>query len=702
MSLKNNTAMSLSITSLIRMASTAAIVTSVMVMGNTAYGRQLSPREALENAVGKTQSTRLMSRSGKSATATSLAYTVETEGTPTVYVFTRNGGGYWVVAANDAVPNGLLGYTDNGVFEAEDMPANISWVLEQYGDQIAFAAAQESSAENEVLAGKSRSAVSPLLETRWGQTGVYSKYCPEVDGRHCPTGCVATAMAQIMYSHRYPEVGAGTVRYRPSGFSEYLEYDFSANPIDWETMVSAGGSASTSASGDAVARLMQACGMSVKMSYKLTGSGSSLITAARALVKNFGYDKDMAMLERDYFTESEWDELLYNELSAGRAVLYSGRSNVEGGHAFVIDGYSEDGYYHVNWGWDGVYDGYFVLTSLDPRNNNAGFNYDEQMIVGIRPAGENSAVRPVMAFQGDMSLQSMNVTRATYGELKITASRGLFNNSVSQTTVYFGVKLTSTEDGSVQYVSSSNSKTLLAGQAITNYVLRQNAFPKSGRYLMEPAVKGENGQWYSMMVSSDSEKAMYVDCTTTAFVFTPESEVIAAESVKDIQVTYLAVKADALTGETFDIEAHFCNTSDHNYTKYLTPTLMENGDAVAAGTKLTLELGANELNSSEWSCTLNEEVEEGTYKLALIDRKNNVIGTPIDVKVVSDTTSGLRIVSADGDTTGEEVMTEVYTLDGRLAGSYQPGETFETASGVYVLRHLMSDGTVNVEKKMFR
>lgn len=693
--------MSISVKSTVRAIATATLFAIVSIIGNPAYGRQLSPREALENAVGKTQTTRLMSKSGKSATTTSLAYTVETEGAPTVYVFTRSGGGYYVVAANDAVPNGLLGYTDNGVFEAEDIPANIGWVLEQYGDQIAFAAAQENTEENEILAEKNRSAVAPILDTRWGQTGVYSKYCPEVDGRHCPTGCVATAMAQIMYSHRYPEVGEGTVRYRPSGFTEYLEYDFSANPIDWESMVSAGGKTSTSESGDAIARLMQACGMSVKMSYKLTGSGSSLITAARSLVKNFGYDKDMAMLERDYFTESEWDELLYNELSAGRAVLYSGRSNVEGGHAFVIDGYSEDGYYHVNWGWDGVYDGYFVLTSLDPRNNNAGFNYNEQMVVGIRPATESSAVRPVMVFQGDMSLPSKNVTRATYGELKITASRGLFNNSVAQTKVNLGVKLTSAEDGSVQYVPGISARTLLAGQGITNYVLRHSSFPKSGRYLMEPAVQGENGQWYSMMVSSDSEKAMYVDCTTTSFVFTPESEVIAAESVKDIQVTYLAVKADAVTGETFDIEAHFCNNSDHNYTKYLTPTLLENGDAVAAGTKLTLKLGANELNSSEWSCTLNEEVEEGTYKLALIDRKNNVIGNPIDVMVVNDATAGLTIVAAEA-TAGEEVMTEVYTLDGRLAGSYQPGEPFGGASGVYVLRHLMSDGSVNVEKKMIR
>ena len=169
------------------------------------------------------------------------------------------------------------------------------------------------------------------------------------------------------------------------------------------------GSYSSEESGNAIANLMVACGMAAKTNYKLTGSGSTLLKAAKALAANFGYDKYMAVYERDYFTTERWDEMLYNELAAGRAVIYSGRSDVDGGHAFVIDGYSTDGYYHVNWGWDGVYDGYFVITALDPRGNNAGFNYDEQMVVGIRPATATSVVRPVLVFQGDMTMASKDV-----------------------------------------------------------------------------------------------------------------------------------------------------------------------------------------------------------------------------------------------------------------------------------------------------
>lgn len=669
------------------------------VISSSAYGRQLSPREALENAVGKTQTTRLMSKSGAKAPTTTLAYTVETEGTPTVYVFTRNTGGYWVVAANDVVPNGLLGYTDTGVFEVSGMPHSIDWVLEQYGAQIAFAASRETASESGAISGKVREGVAPILETRWGQTGAFNAYVPEVNGTRCPAGCVATAMAQVMYSHRYPEVGTGSIRYRPRGFSEYLEYDFAANPFDWDAMTLNNGYVANSASGDAVARLMYACGMSVRMSYALTGSGSSLSLASRALVKYFGYDRDMALMERDFFTEEQWDEMLYNELAAGRAVIYSGRSNVDGGHAFVIDGYSEDGYYHVNWGWDGVYNGYFVLTALDPRNNNAGFNYNEQMILGVRP-DEGSKVRPVFVFQGDMTLADMDVSRSVYGELKINSSKGVFNNSVDQTSVRFGLKLTSTDDGSVVYVHGANLKKMLSGQRVSYYTVIQRSFPKSGRYLMEPAIKGEDGQWYDMMTFADSEYAMYVDCSETSLRFTPESEVIAAESVKDIQVTHLAVKTGFVSSSTFDIEAHFSNNSDHHYTKYLTPTLMDNGAAVAAGTKLTLDLDAMEYNQSEWSCTLNDEVSEGEYKMALVDRKGNVIGNPIDVKVVKDSTLGLSILPADG--CGEIVMTEVYSLDGRLAGSYRAGEEFCPAAGIYVLRHQMSEGSVKVEKKTWR
>lgn len=155
----------------IKMIGITMLVSTLSVISNSAYGRQLSPREALENAVGKAQTNRLMSKNGKTAPYTTLAYTVETEGTPTVYVFTRNTGGYWIVAANDVVPNGLLGYTDTGVFETEDMPHNINWVLEQYGDQIAFAAAQETGKSNAESVGKSRNAVAPIIETHWGQTG---------------------------------------------------------------------------------------------------------------------------------------------------------------------------------------------------------------------------------------------------------------------------------------------------------------------------------------------------------------------------------------------------------------------------------------------------------------------------------------------------------------------------------------------------
>ena len=95
-------------------------------------------------------------------------------------------GGYWVVAANDAVPNGLLGYTDTGSFVSEDIPQNIGWVLEQYGDQIAFAAAQEEQTADSEAAATNRHAVAPIVTTQWGQTGVYNKYCPELDGHHCP------------------------------------------------------------------------------------------------------------------------------------------------------------------------------------------------------------------------------------------------------------------------------------------------------------------------------------------------------------------------------------------------------------------------------------------------------------------------------------------------------------------------------------
>lgn len=688
------------------------IALCAVMAGQMSEARQLSPEEAWNNAMNNSkvvvaQDFTMMHTMSETASTPTLTYTVETNDEPTVYVFTGSAGGYWVVAANDAVPHSLLGYTDTGVFNVDDIPENVDWLLNQYGQQIAYAAALDERYDSEAVetgghdCAGDRHCVSPILTTKWGQTSPFNKYCPTYNGKSTPTGCVATGMAQVMFHYRYPEAGTGSISYTSNKTVGKINYDFASNPFDWNAMEAASVRPCSDESSDAVAALMYACGASVRMDYRPTGSSSSCLTAARSLVSTFGYDKGAACLSRDYFDLDKWIEMLYKEIEAGRPVLYSGTSETDGGHFFILDGYECGNYFHVNWGWDGDFNGYFIVTALDHRRQSKGFSYRENIIVGVQPSKGNSEVRPVVLFNGDMSMTKTECLRYNYYTIPIRCDKGIFNQSVDKlTNVKLGVKLVD-EQGNVRYSEAPRTYNLLAGQAIVSYDMRGDAFPESGRWTVYPAVKTESGVWHDILVNREGEYAYVVECEGRNLKFTPMSEVIAAESVKDIQVTHLSINSDIVPGETIEIEAGFNNTSNTNYTKYLTPTLMSEGSSVATGTMLTIELYGHSEDDVHWTSSWAEGLAAGNYRLALIDRKGNTIGKPIEVKVIEDFgVSSITLIKAD---TAEDILkTVVYTVDGRMIAEYDGPEESGIAPGIYLMRYTLADGSVRTQKKMIR
>ncbi|MCM1292586.1 MAG: C10 family peptidase [Bacteroides sp.] len=676
---------------------TFALISSALPFN--ADARQLSPDEALNRALGISSSPTKMSVCSTSKPDTRLVYIVETDEIPTVYVYNQGKSKSYIVAANDAVETGLLGYTD-APFDINNIPPNVTWLLEQYGAQVAYAASTEENdaCHYDTQAMTSRTAIEPILTTSWGQTGIYSAYCPEVNGTRCPAGCVATAMAQVMYHHRYPEVGTGSINYRPSGFTKSLSYDFSSNPFNWSDIELKYGYSTTTESDEAIGRLMLACGMACKTNYAVSGSGSSLITAARAMASYFGYDKGMGVMNRDYFTQQEWESMLYTELAEGRPVIYTGRSTVDGGHAFIIDGYDSNRYYHVNWGWSGNFDGYYILSALDPKRINAGFNYNETMLIGCRPMQEGSTVRPVLQFQGDLTVNSYEIDRNTYGEITITAPKGIFNQSIEAITVTLGVKLIGT-DGKVSYVGATSTKTLVAGQGFTKYTIRQNQLPKSGRYLMSPAVKDATDNWHDIYCTYDVERALYVDCSTTSFTFTPESEIVAAESAQSIKVESFSISEGTIISTAFDIETQLTNTSSKHICKKLTPVISDDDElTVASGTEVNIELHAYETATIQWTCEFDRQLDPGTYSLTLIDENGYTIGESMEV-VVATGSQKVRSVGIEeiiDDTAIDH--TDIYDLNGRMIASVASWTTTSLNNGIYILRHTMNDGTVISEK----
>lgn len=196
-------------------------------------------------------------------------------------------------------------------------------------------------------------------------------------GANCPTGCVATAMAQVVNYYKWPEKaeGIGTAR---DHFNQNYQIDMSNDYFDWDNILDIYTNekseviAGNETQWNAVALLMRDIGYSVKSKYNRESTGSKSYNIPFALVNNFGFDKGAHMDYRNWYTDEQWDSLIYDNLSKYGPVIYSGVTKDGEGHEFVCDGYRSDGYYHFNWGWDGLSDGYFLLSSLSPEHQGIG------------------------------------------------------------------------------------------------------------------------------------------------------------------------------------------------------------------------------------------------------------------------------------------------------------------------------------------
>ena len=298
------------------------------------------------------------------------------------YVFNAEGdGGYVIVAGDDRVEAILA--CGNGSLEMDKIPSNMRWWLDGYKRQIewlrehpglqAVDKPRHSPAEGQTI--------EPMVTCHWSQEEPYDWECAVYEGEYCLTGCVATALAQVMYYWRYPDV----LPELPGYTSETLQIVHEPLPsvsVDWDNMLDDYyANQYTDQEGHAVARLMRYCSQACYSDCSPGGTGSSTMNQMLSLL-SFGYSRRVDFLARDSYSNDEWRAMVDEELLSRRPVLYGGSSG-SGGHAFVIDGY-DDGLYHVNWGWGGYYDGYFELDLLDPYPGCA-FMYRQDMVYHIYP-----------------------------------------------------------------------------------------------------------------------------------------------------------------------------------------------------------------------------------------------------------------------------------------------------------------------------
>lgn len=298
-----------------------------------------------------------------------------------------------IVSGDERMPE-ILGYASN-LFEEEKIPDALSKLLSDYAIQynvLQKLPAASSTTDSQIASDESSEIV---LETaRWGQGKPFNEDCPE----NSAAGCVATAMSIVMRYHNWPLQGEGTNEYTWYGNEGAVTlsadfgntvYDWVNMPLDYENY--------TAEQGKAVAQLIYHAGVSVNMYYGYSASGANLYDVKSALTSYFRYNPRSFFIEAANYTKDEWLARLKQEINEGRPVLYGGTSeNTQTGHAFVVDGYQND-LLHINWGWNGFYDGFFALGYLTPGDGVGGYNSEQIAIVNIKPYKEETeALSPVV------------------------------------------------------------------------------------------------------------------------------------------------------------------------------------------------------------------------------------------------------------------------------------------------------------------
>lgn len=467
--------------------------------------------------------------------------------------------GFTIVSGDDRMPE-VVGYSAQGTYDPDHLPANYVGFMKAYQETVEALLkgdAQVSGGLAEVRQWRAEragsAAVAPLLGgIKWNQGAPYNNMCPLYDGTNrSVTGCVATAMAQVMMYYQYPKELKTTIKaYNTQTYGIQIPEISSGATYDWDNMLpDYSKSDYSSAQADAVAKLMYHCGAAVKMNY---GPSSGANVTPIILATYFGYDADLMQdLTRTVFTLQQWMTLIDNELKAKRPILYSGQSS-DGGHEFVCDGSDGNGLYHINWGWGGYQDGYFDLTILQPTKGGAGsgsavdgYNRNCSMIIGIAP--DNGKVdEPLASYPQIMSLNYGNdcgitwtkTTRANVSEnFQAEATTCFSNQSTSAFSGYFayGIKMA---NGTIVRVSNYNGLWELPAvkpDGGTYGTYDQNPtltisypFPQ-GINVIYPIYSSDTKNWHVCSFYNNQPFIINVDATKLTPVTTPLAATVTAE-----------------------------------------------------------------------------------------------------------------------------------------------------------------------------
>lgn len=603
----------------------------------------LTPGQALERLNDGRQSSVSATRLEKSP-----AWTARTSnGTATVYVFNESdGNGYRILAADDAA-YAVLGYSDTGRIDPENMSPELKWWLEYTGAQMEYYISRGATRGEAAPKYAPMAPIEPLVKSKWNQDAPYNNDCPRLNNKQTYTGCVATSMAQLMYYHKYPEKGTGSASYYWGAGGRTLNMDFSAKAFDWDNMLHQYSYGDYNAEqAEAVAYLMKSCGYSVGMSYGTDASGAAGPSIAYALRQYFDYDPNVNVKWRVTYSASEWASEVYRNLNECGPVILNGHQYNDAGHSFVCDGYNGDGYFHFNWGWGGVSDGWYLLECMNPESQGIGgaamglaYNYGLNGIFGIqRPTGE-----PAQPMYGNLLMSGactaefignqIIFTRTSWypdgwycaSDRSITVNMGIIIEPVDGTP---GETMTQggTFNGSVRVTSNPSQYFPTTAGPSANF---PTGLP-DGRYKVTIGIR-------DLSISGSPYIPVLCPYGAANYVYV---------TIKDGEKTIENVPTPSLQPENLTLETQlYCtryalfkvkvkNPSDFELTENIAPALLKGNRIVMVGAVAPLTCAPNTDSEIEWEARMSPVEGEKwpttatEYTLAIVDPvTGKVIGT---------------------------------------------------------------------------
>lgn len=576
-----------------------------------------------------------MGQKNKTTAAPRLAYTMTVTGKPEyAYYYVFNYGqddGFVIVSGDDRTPE-ILGYSHKGNLNPDNAPAMVKSFLQGYADEIKQLdniTFSTTAAQTEV----SRDTVSPLLTTTWNQGSPYNDSCPVIAGSKSVTGCVATAMSQVMRYYKWPAQTIDSIpsySYNFNGVRYGISGEKAALPFDWDNMTEYYSDESTDEQRQAVSVLMLAAGKSVEAFYAPDSYGGTSASNARivpALRKYFDYSA--RYIDRTDYTLSGFEDILYKEVAASKPVIFCGTSS-GGGHCLVIDGYDGNGLFHVNWGWGGMSDGYFRISVLNPNNVSSigasttgdGFTMDQGAVIGITKGAHRDTVDTGLA---------MSVREQTINNSNQTVDIKAYNTTGATHTFDYALAVIR-EDSTVRVITR-----------IQTNQFRNNYGPGNTVYSFKSS--GLSAGTYKMaLVSRLSGQTQWIYNHSKLMTLTIGSDGKATASeytgISHLSVTNWEMAGSGTSRKTQLIRMTIENTGGEFYgTMYLISKRDGQQPIISSNTGLTIMEGSTtELDMEFWPDSA------GTYILQLCGDASgkNVLGSAsIDIEEVSLLTTDL-------------------------------------------------------------